>query len=668
MKTKKGVDIMNKTLYQIIVLEKSHRKQRRRVAEIADDYAKANYTPAERMSRRFAWLCEQETPTLLPTERICMMRTIENLPAIFTEAEWEEMRRVKKGHEAWHYTNLTVDYARLLKGGLQTLSDNGDENTARSVNALLALADRYREAALKEGNTVVAQNLEKAPRYGANSFIEALQLIRLVNFGLWLEGNTHNTLGRFDQYLYPYYLADKEKGILTDDEALELIEEFFLALNRDSDLYPGVQQGDNGQSLMLGGKTLEGNGFNELSFLCLRASTELKVIDPKINVRVDKDTPDEVFTLCSELTKVGLGFPQYSNDDVVLPALHAYGYAPEDAINYTVAACWEFIIPAVGGDIPNIAALSMPAVVDTCMRRDLKDCKTFEEFYQKVDAEVHARCDELCASFVNMWTIPSPLLLSMMNWDGEKPKYRNFGMHGVGLSTAADSLTAIEQHVFEKKDVTVDQLIAAVDQNYENDPELLHLLRFETPKLGQNNDVADQNLVRLVDTFADSLEGKRNEFGGCWRAGTGSAMYYLWMADEIGATPDGRRSEEPFAANYSISLLTKVDGPFSLIRSMTKPQLERACNGGPLTLEFHDSMFRTPDAVAQIGQFVKQFVLLGGHQLQLNAVNADTLHDAQAHPENYQQLIVRIWGWSAYFVELDRDFQNHVIARQEYNL
>ena len=416
---------------------------------------------------------------------------------------------------------------------------------------------------------------------------------------------------------------------------------------------------------MLGGRTRDGSyGFNKLSELALIASRELKVIDPKINIRVDKNTPQEVYTLCSQLTKVGLGFPQYSNDDVVIPGLIAKGYAPEDAVEYTVAACWEFIIPGVGRDIPNIAALSLPKVVDTCLHRDLPGCGSMEQFLDAVRKEIGSNCDTLCGSIHDLWFIPAPLGELML----DEAKYRNYGMHGVGLSTAADSLTAIAKHIFEDQDVTVDRLIRGVDTDFADDPELLHLLRYETPKLGCNDDDADENLVWLLDTFAEALADKTNEFGGCWRAGTGSAMYYLWYADEIGASPDGRRKGEPLAANYSISLFARPDGPFSLIRSMTRPDLTKTINGGPLTLEFHDTLFKTAEAVEQVGQFVRQFILLGGHQLQLNAVNSETLRDAQAHPEKYPQLIVRIWGWSAYFVELDRSFQDHVIARQEYSL
>ena len=656
---------MNQNLYQTIVIDRTHRHWRRQMPEVAEYYAAENLSPEERMTRRFEWLCAEETPTFLPGEKICFLRRAANIPEIFTEAEWSEIKKSHYIHEMGYHSNLTANYGKVLKGGLLALREQANEFGKRSIDAILGLVERYRLEAVNLGREDLAETLAQVPAKGARNFLEALQSMRILNFALWLEGNYHNTMGRFDQYMYPYLKQDLETGTLTEADALELLEEFFLSLSRASDLYPGVQQGDNGQSMMLGGRTQSGeSGFNTLSRLCLIASRELKLIDPKLNIRVDKDTPQEIFTLCSELTKVGLGFPQYSNDDVVIPGLIAKGYAPEDAVEYTVAACWEFIIPGVGRDVPNIAALSMPKVVDTCLHRDLPGCSTMADFRAAVAGEIQARCDELCAGFRNQWFVPSPFGDLLM----DETRYQNFGMHGVGLSTAADSLTSIEKHVFEDGAVSVERLIQGVDTDFAEDPELLHMLRYETPKLGSNEDEADDNLVWLAEIFAQALEGKSNDLGGCWRGGTGSAMYYLWYADEIGASPDGRRKGEPLAANYSVSLFARPDGPFSLIRSMTKPDLKKIINGGPLTLEFHDTLFKTPEAVEQVGQFVRQFILLGGHQLQLNAVNGDTLRDAQKNPEKYQQLIVRIWGWSAYFVELDKSYQDHVIARQVYSL
>ena len=196
--------------------------------------------------------------------------------------------------------------------------------------------------------------------------------------------------------------------------------------------------------------------------------------------------------------------------------------------------------------------------------------------------------------------------------------------------------------------------------------ELLPKFRFETPKLGNDIEEVDELAVKLLDWFADSLEGKKNCRDGIFRAGTGTAMYYLWHAQEMGASPDGRRKGEPFGTNFSPSLFARMHGPFSVIRSFTKPHFERAINGGPLTLEFHDGMFCDSDSIAKIAMLVKTFINMGGHQLQLNAVNMEEMKDAQIHPENHRQLVVRIWGWSAYFVELDKEYQDHVMKRQEY--
>ena len=174
--------------------------------------------------------------------------------------------------------------------------------------------------------------------------------------------------------------ADLEKGAITEDEAYDLVVDFFLSFNKDSDTYVGVQQGDNGQSMVLGGMDENGNEvFNLLSKMCLKASEELKMIDPKINLRVNKNTPIEIYELGSRLTKAGLGFPQYSNDDIVIDGLKKLGYSEKDARDYVVAACWEFIIPNVGADIANIGAMSYPKAVDIALHNNLENAETYEE-------------------------------------------------------------------------------------------------------------------------------------------------------------------------------------------------------------------------------------------------------------------------------------------------
>lgn len=663
---------MSQILHRFLTERKHHtyRKDHSQTDHLAEEYCALGLSPIERMTRRFELLTSLETPILLPDEQICMMRTVKKIPDCFTEAEWQEIRASHFIHELGYMSNLSPNYADTIRVGLLARYDQADEWGKRMIDAILSLTDRYRAEAERQGRLELAAVLTRVPRYGATNFYEALQFFRILHYCLWLEGDYHNTTGRFDQYMYPYLKSDIENGIHTKESALALVEDFFLSFNKDSDLYVGVQQGDNGQSMVLGGRTATGeDGFNLLSELCLIASRNLMMIDPKINLRVSRDTPLSVFELGTELTRAGLGFPQYSNDDVVIDGLIKLGYAPEDALNYVVAACWEFIIPAVGADIANIGALSFPRVIDTCLHRDLAGCDSFDDFMSAIRAEIGHECDRICEGIHDLWFVPSPLMNLLI--DGgiyEGAKYNNFGIHGSGVATAADSLAAIEKYVFNEKKISPSVLIEAIDSDFEQHTDILPLLRYEAPKMGNNDDNADTKAVFLLDTFADALDGRTNCRGGIFRAGTGTAMYYLWHAGEIGASPDGRRRGEPFGTNFSPSLCAKINGPLSVIRSFTKPHMERVINGGPLTLEFASSMFDTPDSIRKVATLVKTFVELGGHQLQLNAVNTEVLKAAQADPDRFRQLVVRIWGWSAYFVELDREYQDHVLRRQQYQL
>lgn len=661
---------MNKGLYNYI-LNKEHHIHRHSVDwDLAEEYSKKGLSPIERMADRFERLCNEEKAVILENEQIVFLRTVSNIPDIFTQKEWEQIKQKHYIHELGYMSNLSPNYYDTIATGLIEKRKTADQYGKRAIDNIIALSDKYLQEAKKQGREDLVEVLTQVPRYPARNFREALQFFRILHFALWLEGNYHNTIGRFDKYIYPYLKADIQKGVYSEESALELLEDFFLSFNKDSDIYVGVQQGDNGQSMMLGGMDEKGNDvYNLLSELCLKASCNNKMIDPKINLRVSKNTPKERYTEATKLTKAGLGFPQYSNDDVVIPALKKLGYEHNDAVNYTVAACWEFIIANVGADVANISALSYPKAVDVALHNSLEKAETYDEFFASVKAEIQKECDSICANINNLWFVPSPFMNVLMDCDiYEGGKYNNFGIHGTGIATAADSLAVIKKCVFEEKSINKEELINAVDTNFKDKPELLHKLRYEAPKLGNNDDFVDSIATQLLDTFADSLKGKTNCRGGIYRAGTGSAMYYLWHANEIGASPDGRREKEPFGTNYSVSLFAKVKGPVSVIASMTKQHFENAINGGPLTLEFHQSIFSDDDGIEKVGLLVKNFIDRGGHQLQLNTVNLERMLDAQKHPENHRQLVVRIWGWSAYFVELDKEYQDHVIARQAYTV
>lgn len=661
---------MNNTLYQYI-LDKKHHKYRSYVNwDLATEYSANKLSPIERMTDRFERLCNAEKAVILDGEQIVFLRTVANLPQIFTQEEWDEIKEKHYIHELGFMSNLSPNYYDAISVGLLAKRETADYYGKRAIDNIIKLSDKYLEEAKKQGRSDLVEVLHQVPRYPARNFREALQFFRILHYALWLEGNYHNTIGRFDKYIYPYLKTDIENDIYTKETALELLEDFFLSFNKDSDLYVGVQQGDNGQSMMLGGIDEDGNDvYNLLSELCLKASCNNKMIDPKINLRVSKNTPFERYVEATRLTKAGLGFPQYSNDDIVIPALEKLGYEKKDAVNYTVAACWEFIIPNNGADVANIAAMSYPKAVDVSLHNNLLLSNTYDEFFESVKHEIQRECNSICDNIKDLWFVPSPFMNVLMDCDiYNGGKYNNFGIHGTGIATAADSLAAIKKYVFEEKSLDKEALINAIDSNFENAPELLHKLRFQSPKLGNDDDYVDHIATELLDAFADALKGKTNCRGGIFRAGTGSAMYYLWHANEIGASPDGRRKGEPFGTNYSVSLFAKVKGPISVIASMTKQHFSNAINGGPLTLEFHQSIFADNDGVEKVGLLVRKFIEHGGHQLQLNTVNLEKMLDAQKHPENHRQLVVRIWGWSAYFVELDKEYQDHVIARQAYTV
>jgi len=661
--------------YYDYIISKQHRELRKPLGrDLATEFSALGLSAEERMTRRFEILCDAQTPVIPDEQKIVFMRTTNEQPDVFTEQEWKAIGSHHYIHELGYMSNVTPDYARVLSKGLLAVRENASDAQKREIDAIIRLSDRYLEEARRIGRNDIAEVLTQVPRYPARNLREALQFFRIIHYSLWLEGTYHVTCGRFDLYMLPYYMADVEAGTYSDDELLLLMRDFFLSFNLDSDMYPGVQQGDNGQSMVLGGIDASGKDvWSGLSEVCLRASGANLLIDPKINMRVSKDTPMEYFVSGSRLTAVGLGFPQYSNDDIVIPGLERLGYSHEDACNYGVAACWEFIVPGRGCDVANIGALNFPKVVDRVLHNDFENVKNQEELREAVRREICTECDVITSNVKDLWFVPAPFLslfFDTPNGDLSRGSlYNNFGVHGTGLSTAADSLAAMVKVVLEDGKLTAGELKEAIDSNYEKHEDILPYLRNEAPKMGcEGGEDADEWAKFLLSEFASALEGKKNCRGGIWRAGTGSAMFYLWHAAEIGASPDGRKNGEPFGTNYSPSLFAKTEGPVSVIRSFTKPELIKNVNGGPLTLEFDSSVFKAADSAEKLAALVKYYINLGGHQLQLNSVSREVLLDAQKNPDKYPRLIVRIWGWSAYFTELDTPYQNHVIARHEYAL
>jgi pyruvate-formate lyase len=651
---------------------------------------------AARLTRR---MCEAQTVVIEPDERIVFTRTVCRVLPLYTDAELQTLTAGRTLHELGPISNICADWGLVLSQGLLARKQTALSTRQRlatdpaavefldcaieTIDAVLALAGRYAATARAQGRSDLAAILDRVPAQPAATFHEALQSLRLCHAVLWLSGHYHCGLGRFDQYMWPYLQADLAAGRLDPAQAEQLLAEFFIALNKDSDLYPGIQQGDNGQSLMLGGVRRDGSsGVNPLTAMALRVARAVALIDPKINLRVDHRTDLELLELAVELTRIGLGFPQYANDEVVIPGLVAAGYELEDARDYSVAACWEFLIPGRGMEVVNIGAVSLPAAVDQAIRAGLAGGASFERVLRRVGDEIHAQVNALAEASRKLLLPPAPYYSVLINGCLERGrdlsqglKYNNFGIHGAASANAADALAAVQTLVYDQQCVAPERLLRALETDFAEDESLRQLLCDDAPKVGNNDDRADTLLVKLFDLFADACAAAgENGRGGGYRPGSGSAMYYVWLArghagmrePAVGATADGRRAGQFFSSSLAPSPGAVVRGPLSVLQSFGKIDYRRVCNGGPLTMELADSLFRGRDTVQKVALFVRAFVKSGCQQLQLNTLNVDTLRDAKLHPERHKNLVVRVWGWSGYFCELDEAYQDQIIGRHIY--
>ena len=476
-----------------------------------------------RVARLVRRQCEAERVVIEPNERIVFTRTLPAVPPLYSPDDWQRLTAGRTLHELGPISNICADWGLVLAQGLlgrreaalatrdRLAADPAAveflDSAIETIDAVLNLAARYAAAARQLGRHDVAEMLEHVPAHSPRTFHEALQALRLCQAVVWLSGHYHVGLGRFDQYMWPYLKADLEAGRLTIEGAEDLLAEFFIALNKDSDLYPGVQQGDNGQTLTLGGVTRSGaDAVNALTRLVLRVARDVAMIDPKINLRISAATDLDLLCLATELTRKGLGFPQYSNDDVIIPGLVAHGYELEDARDYVVAACWEFIIPGRGMEVVNIGAVSFPAAVDQAIRAGLSDGADFAALLDRTAADIGAQVADRARSYANLLIPPAPYYSVLMADCLEQgrdlshgAKYNNFGIHGAGSANAADALAAVKQLVFDDQRVAPAELLRALAANYDGYQALRQLLLEAGPKVGNNDDAADALLVKLFD-------------------------------------------------------------------------------------------------------------------------------------------------------------------------
>jgi len=679
------------------VREREHASLRQKtVPDVMTPSAAQDLSWMQRTALLTRMQCGAEIPVIRAGEQLVFMRTVPSVSAYDTPEVWESRFEGGRPHELGPISNICPDWGLVLSQGLLGRKQVAEATRVRlaadpeavefldcaisTIDAVLELAARYSAEARRFGRLDLAGILDRVPANPPRTFREALQSLLLLRAVVWMSGHYHVGIGRLDQYLWPYLQADLAAGTLDADGAEELLAEFFICLNKDSDLYPGIQQGDNGQSLMLGGVKRDGSdAANELTRMVLRAARDVSMIDPKINLRISMKTPLDLLELASELTRQGLGFPQYSNDEVVIPGLMAHGYALEDARDYTVAACWEYSIPGKAMDIVNIGAVSLPAATDKAIRDGLAAGDSFEGILERTRADIFAQVDAVMARSGNIILPPAPYYSVLMNDCLERGRdlskgatYNNLGIHGACSANAADALAAVKFFVFDERSISATELLKALEADFDVYDDIRRQLKDDAPKVGNNDDGTDALLARIFEDFADACEKHSDQAGGrIIRPGTGSAMYYVWLARGapsmkepiVEATADGRRKGEFFSSSLAPSPGAKVRGPISILQTYGKLNYNRICNGGPITLELSDTVFRDSESIHKVGMLIRAFAQTGCQQLQLNTLNVETLKDARAHPEKHRNLIVRVWGWSGYFCELSPEYQDHIIGR-----
>lgn len=562
------------------------------------------------------------------------------------------------------------------------------------------LADNEENEERRKELLEIARICDRVPYEGATSFHEALQSVWFTQMVIALESNgTGVSFGSFDRYMYPYYVNSLNDG-MSKDELQELLDCFWIKTNHilkfrsinAAALWVGYIVNQN---VTIGGQDKAGNdATNELTYMCLESEGKLHLKEPQFTLRVHEGTPDELLMKATEVVSGGGGKPQFVGDSTVIPALMSAGIPLVEAREYDIIGCVEPAI--VGGwgrhksghlNLTKVLELALnngydPIKYMTISKQtgDVREAKDFDEFMEifadqleyVVGKMVHVQRD-ITHSHLRKY-LPHVYLSSLYPCSIERgksfvdggAKYDWSSFTATGLANLIDSLYTIKKMVYEDKSITMDELLDALRNNYEGKNVLLAHIK-KLPKYGNDNndvDMLGSRVSQLLYDIGAKFEGDNHSkvfFG--FVTVTKSVAYGKF----IGATPDGRKAGQPLADGVSPSHGYDQLGPTAIFKSVDKVDLVRATEGAILNQKF------IPEALEKIEQrerfvnLLKTYMLdLRGLHVQFNIVSAKTLRDAQAHPEQYRDLLVRVSGFSAYFVELSRDVQEDVIGRTEH--
>ncbi len=550
----------------------------------------------------------------------------------------------------------------------------------------------------------MADSLCHIMEHPARTMREAMQAILLYHYALSLDGNLIGlTIGRIDQMLYPFYEKDMEEGRLTKESAEELMDCFFLKLTEFtmSGAVPFMQfygAYTSNQRLTLAGRKKDGSdATNAVTYLCLRSAGRLKLHDPTLSLCVHSDSPAELIEAGLETNKLVGGAPTFENTDLIIDVMRKRGRTLEDARNFCIVGCVE--LTSSGCEFGNISGpfsrsfFNLNNLVNQAINNgvnpmngkqaglqtgSLAGMHSFQEVLNAYEKQFDYYMDWQQAMFIILEKAGNsrmPLPAASATIDGclesgkdmvyGGAKYNSTGLACHGVGTAVDSLSAIRYLVFDKKLCTGQELLDAVCNNWEGAEHLRLAAVNEAPKFGNGDPETDALAAWLSNLFTRRVNRMSGPRGG-FRAGIYSAGGNLATGRATWATPDGRHTGEVVSDGASPTHGADKNGPLSVLRSILSLNAENYHNGLQFCIRFHPSCFSRSDGIHKFRAMLETFFREGGMQLQMNIMDADTLRDAQAHPEDHRDLVVRVAGFSAYFIELHRDLQNDIILRTDH--
>ncbi len=589
--------------------------------------------------------------------------------------------------------------------------DKKEELTAMdiSADAIIAYAHRHAEKIevimaqendperLKELQEM-HRNCMNVPAHAPQTFWEALQHYWFIHQGVVTELNPWDSFnpGRLDQHLYPFYIRETENGTLTKEKAKELLMAFWVKFNnhpappkmgvtlKESSTYTDFSL------INVGGVKEDGSdAVNELSYLILDVIEEMRLLQPSSMVQLSKKNPDRFIKRALRIVKTGFGQPSIFNTDSIIQEMLRQGKRIEDARNGGASGCVE--TGAFGNEsyiltgyfnIPKILELTLNNGIDPGTGKVLglktgepSEFNSFEELMSAFERQLNHFIDIKIQGnnlIERMWAkyLPAPFLSLLINdciangkdYNAGGARYNTNYIQGVGLGSITDELTAIKYHIYDKKNFSFETLMAALKANFEGYEEIEELLLHHTPKFGNDDDYADDQTRRVFELYFKAIDLRPNTKGGVYRINLLPTTSHIYFGSVIGAMPDGRRAKEPLSEGISPVQGADRNGPTAVLKSAAK--IDHLRTGGTLlNQKFTPSFFSDEKGITSVAQLVRTYFKMDGHHIQFNVVTAQTLRDAQAHPEKYRDLIVRVAGYSDYFVDLTEELQNEIIRR-----